>query len=230
MENPAPTTDTKSHKSKEIKSLRILCFGDSLTAGYSSYGNLHYPYAAQIRKELKKAFPATNVNVVVSGLSGDRVLAGQYLRRMKGMCATDHYPPYDWIIVLGGTNDLGWDERPDKVYDALKHVWKVALDTGSNVLALSVIEAEHTSGGVIERRTELNDLIARHSEDRWYYMDLCSAVPYFSMSEAMRERIWDDGLHLTMDGYEMMGDAIATSLIDLLHAVDKPVNAGSMKG
>lgn len=119
MENPAPTTDTKSHKSKEIKSLRILCFGDSLTAGYSSYGNLHYPYAAQIRKELKKAFPATNVNVVVSGLSGDRVLAGQYLRRMKGMCATDHYPPYDWIIVLGGTNDLGWDERPDKVYDAL---------------------------------------------------------------------------------------------------------------
>lgn len=61
-------------------------------------------------------------------------------------------------------------------------------------------------------------------------MDLCSAVPYFSMSEAMRERIWDDGLHLTMDGYEMMGDAIATSLIDLLHAVDKPVNAGSMKG
>ena len=49
-------------------------------------------------------------------------------------------------------------------------------------------------------------------------MDLCSAVPYFNMNEAKRGLIWDDGLHLTEDGYEMMGNAIAAHLIELLKA------------
>ncbi|KAL8770993.1 MAG: hypothetical protein Q9209_003412 [Squamulea sp. 1 TL-2023] len=215
MENAESTTEVNSPKSEVFTSLRILCFGDSLTAGYSSYGYSHYPYAAQIRKELKKAFPATEVDVVVSGLSGDCVVAGQFLRRIKGMCATGDYPPYDWVIVLGGTNDMAW-----------KDVWTVALNTGAHVLALNVLEAEHTSGGIIERRNELNGMIAQHSEDRWHHMDLCAAVPYFDMSETMRPRIWDDGLHLTMAGYEMMGEAIAAKLIELLHVADKPVNAG----
>lgn len=51
-------------------------------------------------------------------------------------------------------------------------------------------------------------------------MDLCSAVPYFSMDEAKQELIWDDGLHLTKEGYEMMGNAIAAHLIELLNSSD----------
>ncbi|KAL8724206.1 MAG: hypothetical protein Q9166_008084 [cf. Caloplaca sp. 2 TL-2023] len=229
MENAASTTDTDSPTNQGLKSLRILCFGDSLTAGYSGYGYFHYPYAAQIREQLKKALPATDITIDVSGLSGDRVIAGQYLQRIKGMTTKAKDSPYDWIIVLGGTNDLGWGEKSDSVYEALKEVWTVALDTGANVLALSVLEAAYTSGGAVQRRNALNSLIRQHSEDRWYYMDLCAAVPYFSMTETMRERIWDDGLHLTMDGYEMMGEAIATKLIELLHTVGKPVNVGKQK-
>lgn len=56
-------------------------------------------------------------------------------------------------------------------------------------------------------------------------MDLCEAVPYFNMDETVRERIWDDGLHLTMDGYEMMGHAIASEMLKLLDTVEKPINA-----
>lgn len=59
-----------------------------------------------------------------------------------------------------------------------------------------------------------------------HYLDLCAKVPFFAMKETMRDRIWDDGLHLTMDGYEMMGEAIATKLIELLSTIKKPVNAG----
>lgn len=57
-------------------------------------------------------------------------------------------------------------------------------------------------------------------------MDLCAAVPYFNMSDAQKPRIWDDGLHLTMAGYEMMGEAIAAKLIELLHVVNQPINHG----
>ncbi len=57
-----------------------------------------------------------------------------------------------------------------------------------------------------------------------HYLDLRAAVPYFDMSDFLRERIWDDGLHLTMAGYEMMGQAIAAKLIELLQVGEKPVN------
>ncbi|KAL8646726.1 MAG: hypothetical protein Q9226_006741, partial [Calogaya cf. arnoldii] len=90
-------------------------------------------------------------------------------------------------------------------------VWTVALETGANVLALSVLEAEHTGGDLIQRRNELNWMIAQHSEDR---------------CDTLKPRIWDDGLHLTMDGYEMMGEAIAARLIELLHVVEEPRNDG----
>lgn len=59
-----------------------------------------------------------------------------------------------------------------------------------------------------------------------HYLDLCAAVPYFTMNDTMRELIWDDGLHLTVDGYEMMGEAIATQLLELLNVVEKPLNIG----
>lgn len=54
----------------------------------------------------------------------------------------------DWLILM------------------LEKVWRVALDTGANVLVLSVPEAEYTSGTIVRRRKELNDLIAYHQEDR----------------------------------------------------------------
>lgn len=54
-----------------------------------------------------------------------------------------------------------------------------------------------------------------------YHLDLCAAVPYFTMNQTMRKMIWDDGLHLTMDGYKMMGDVIATKLLGLVNVVGR---------
>lgn len=47
-------------------------------------------------------------------------------------------------------------------------------------------------------------------------MDLCAAVPYFTMDKTLRRDIWDDGLHLTKAGYKMMGEAIGARMADLL--------------
>ena len=46
------------------------------------------------------------------------------------------------------------------------------------------------------------------------------------MDDNMRDKIWDDGLHLTKDGYEMMGDAIASRMMELLQECDDPKNGG----
>jgi lysophospholipase L1-like esterase len=52
-------------------------------------------------------------------------------------------------------------------------------------------------------------------------MDLCDAVPFFSMDQKLREEIWDDGLHLTKAGYKMMANAISARMIELLSGEEK---------
>lgn len=100
------------------KSLRILCFGDSLTAGYTKYGTAYYPYADHLRFHLEHMLSSSNINVDVDGFSGDQVSAW-YLQRMQRQCSQNSADPYDWIIIMGGTNDLGWGQQPETIYQNL---------------------------------------------------------------------------------------------------------------
>jgi hypothetical protein len=60
----------------------------------------------------------------------------------------------------------------------------------------------------------MTDLVPSPADS--HVFDLHEAVPYFSMSDANRERYWDDGLHLTPDGYDLMGQKIGIALVSLL--------------
>jgi hypothetical protein len=46
--------------------------------------------------------------------------------------------PYDWAIILAGTNDVSQNRVPKAVYAALQKVWAVPLSHGTKVLALSI--------------------------------------------------------------------------------------------
>lgn len=43
--------------------------------------------------------------------------------------------------------------------------------------------------------------------------DLHKHIPYHSATEDFRELIFDDGLHLTAEGYDLVGDLVADWLI-----------------
>ena len=195
------------------KSLRILCFGDSLTAGYTSYGWEFHPYADHLRVGLQHSLSTSDIEVDVAGLSGDQV-RGNYLRRIEGKCASTE-TPYDWIIIMGGTNDLAWGQEPEIIYKGLsksslrlhpapqqlciwrdiefgtlprcrgtalfstidivycivnwiitEEVWKVALDTGANVLGLNILEAEGSGDRENSERDSLNYKIVNHQQER----------------------------------------------------------------
>lgn len=99
-------------------SLRILCFGDSLTAGYTSGGWEFYPYADHLRVGLQHMLSTLDIEIDVEGRSGDQV-RGSYLHRIKAKCANTE-TPYDWIIIMGGTNDLAWGQLPPDIYEGLR--------------------------------------------------------------------------------------------------------------
>lgn len=47
-------------------------------------------------------------------------------------------------------------------------------------------------------------------------LDLLPKIPFHALSESDRDAYWDDGLHLTADGYDWMGGHIADGLLRIL--------------
>ena len=51
---------------------------------------------------------------------------------------------------------------------------------------------------------------------RSHVFDLHAAVPYFAMTDADRRKHWDDHIHLTPAGYDLMGTKVGMALVSLL--------------
>lgn len=68
------------------KPLRILCFGDSLTAGYHSWGTAYHPYSEMLESKLAAAFPNREVTVRENGMPGEVVTLGAFVPRLQDEC------------------------------------------------------------------------------------------------------------------------------------------------
>ena len=193
-------------------SLRILCFGASITAGLYRFGLAHHPYAIRLEARLKQGLPSTKIDIDVDAVSGDRVIGGTYFDRLRPRCSKTEKGAYDWIVIQGGGNDLGFGQTPEKIYEELRKVWKIALDSGARVMALTVTETSDRSARTRARYDALNRMIMGYREDRFHVADVCSALPW-PLEEIEQRRLWDDGLHFKTVGYDTMGDIIAAKLI-----------------
>lgn len=47
--------------------IRVLCFGASITAGWSSYGAHYYPYSARLSARLADQLPTSHFSIDVDG-------------------------------------------------------------------------------------------------------------------------------------------------------------------
>jgi hypothetical protein len=75
-------------------------------------------------------------------------------------------PFYDWIIILGGTNDLGYGRDANTIFNSLTPLWELASSHGANVLNLTVPECEVRNAALNMRRRELNDMMLNREADR----------------------------------------------------------------
>ncbi|KAG8528896.1 uncharacterized protein KY384_006585 [Bacidia gigantensis] len=160
----------------------------------------------------------SKIQVLIDGLPGDQVNVA-YMRRMKENLALAKKKPYDWIVIMGGTNDLGWGQQADVIFDNLKSIWSTALESGASILALNIIETARASDRMVAKRRELNEHILNHQANRFYAFDLWSVIRYTGVDKETRARIWDDGLHLTEEGYNIMGKAVAARLFEIIQGL-----------
>lgn len=203
--------------------LRILALGDSLTAGYYNHGWGHRPYATH----LKDLFESANISVDIDqrGVSGERVVPNM-VDRLRNFLKNE--PLYDWIIILGGTNDLADEVLGDKIFkQGLEPMYELCLNhapTKTKLVAMTVIENSYdipTNNDDKDRQvlnSMIRDYVAQtNDQERICLVDLDKGIPYHSASnDEERKQIWDDGVHLTPAGYDRMAvlifDAIKNKL------------------
>ena len=199
------------------KVIRILAIGDSLTAGYYDSGRSNHSYAIHLA-ELLSSSP-TPVEIDEKGISGEKVVPSM-ARRLQRLLSKSDSSPHDWIIILGGTNDLGYRGSAETVFhQGLKPMYEMVLDSSGKTCRLVVMTVIETGFALPDNRDDkprqdLNHLIrdysTNHTErDRIYLVDLDKDIPYHGL-QGSRERalIWDDLVHLKPAGYDRMATSI----------------------
>ena len=205
----------------------VICFGDSLTAGFQSPTKDHPAGRETPYGQFLQSFLGGAGQVRISGICGE--LTGEMVRRFQ-RDVLDHQPGY--VPILGGTNDLGWNASPSEIMANLIKMYEQTLAMGAVPIPVTVpsIRVEDASGSqegqewVAEhliRRSQMNKLIQDYAGSKDIAcVDLFAATadPESSQLAAIYS---NDGIHLTTAGYRLFAEQVAYILKPLL-AQDMP--------
>lgn len=194
--------------------LRVICFGDSLTAGFQSPTRENFqgqstPYGDWVQERLGAAG-----EVRTSGVCGE--LTGEMLTRFwRDVLA--HQPHY--VVILGGTNDLGWNGPPGEIMRNLVKMYEQTRAAGGVPVPVTVpsLRVEDAGGsregqewlaGHLARRRELNRAILTYAGTKHLTaIDLFTATAE-PESELLAPEYSNDGLHLSTAGYRLFADLV----------------------
>jgi lysophospholipase L1-like esterase len=192
----------------------IVCFGDSLTAGFQSPTADNPQGAETPYGQFLQELAGPSVRVSVSGLCGE--LTGDMAMRFRS-AALVHEPAY--VVILGGTNDLGWNATPAAILRNLLQMYELAAAAGVTPVPVTVPSirvsddlsseegrrwfAEH-----LDRRRQLNRLILRYAESKGLAAFDLFAATAEPETQQLAAQYSNDGLHLTTAGYRLMAERL----------------------
>jgi lysophospholipase L1-like esterase len=189
---------------------KIVALGDSLTLGETGFGLslvepvIAFPaYLGTLAEEyLRTRHSNLVVQVVNKGVNGD--LTSGMFERFPSDVADQRA---DYVIVLGGTNDIGWGLDLARIIHNLTSIYDAANRDGIGAVACSVPSLLGFDE-LIPPRLDLNRAMRKEAEKRKIpFLDLFTAT-----ADATENRLLEDyssdGLHLNSKGYERIGKYI----------------------
>ena len=188
--------------------MKIVALGDSLTVGENELSDsgqaTSYPKYLEtlVEEHLRNLQSDVKVNVLNRGINGD-LTSGMLERFSRDV--VDQKAGY--VIILGGTNDLGWGFDPVTISHNLTTIYDTALNTGIAAVACSVPSILGFDA-LIPPRLQLNRMIRTEAEKRSMpFMDLFTATADPQTNRLLEDNSVD-GLHLTTKGYQQIGKYI----------------------
>jgi len=201
---------------KQAKTLVFVAFGDSLTVGYQSPTEEDQwpepaPYTDFLGRKTeemlgRRGAAGIRVKFLNRGIVGE--LTDEMVARFGGDVLG--LQP-DTVIILGGSNDLGWGREPEHVASNLARMYDEALGHGIRPIACTVPSVLGFDEG-IKPRLRLNGLIKKLSADAGIIcVDLFAATS--DSAGRLREEYSNDGLHLNASGYEAVAESIFSGAV-----------------
>lgn len=175
--------------------MKIIAFGDSLTVGYLS------PFEATPYAEFLQPMLDPKTEIYVAGVSGETTddMLRRFDRQVIGN-APDH------VIILGGTNDLGWGISIDQIVANLARMYQSAQKAGITPIACAVPSLLGADEFIPPRRA-LNRRIQETAKERKIpFADLFT--PTADSAGRLLEKYSQDGLHLTPEGYRKIAHVL----------------------
>ena len=192
----------------------ILCFGDSLTAGFQSPTGDKPQGGETPYGQFLQDLTGPSVRVSVSGICGE--LTGEMAMRFR-RDVLQQQPSY--VVLLGGTNDLGWNAQPAEIMRNLVKMYESAQATQVVPIPVTVPsirvdvagggpDAEAWIGQHLSRRVRLNGLIQEYALAKGLpCVDLFTAT-IESTTGQLAAQYSNDGLHLTTGGYRLLAQLL----------------------
>jgi acyl-CoA thioesterase I len=185
-----------------IPSIRIVTLGDSLTTGYQSPGPDRFLGASTPYGEFLRGLMGDTAEVLIRGVNGE--LTGEMVLRF-GTDVISLKP--DYVVILGGTNDLGWGATPHDIMKNIGAMYERARGAGVQVVAVTVPSIRGLDQ-LIPPRLLLNRLIIEYCRNRSQ-----PCVDFFTATaepetQRLAERYSNDGLHLTTEGYRLLAEML----------------------
>jgi lysophospholipase L1-like esterase len=185
--------------------MKVVALGDSLTVGETGFSDsdesASYPkYLETLAKQhLSSLQSGVEVNVLNRGINGD--LTSGMLERFSRDVVDEKA---DYVIILGGTNDIGWGFDPAMIAHNLTTMYDTARNKGIVAVACSVPSILGFDE-LIPPRLHLNRIICTEAEKRSIaFVDLFTATAD-PQTNRLLECYSADGFHLNTKGYRQMG-------------------------
>lgn len=200
-----------------MRKVDFVAVGDSLTFGFISaysaskpYSDFLKEYADNFLKELGKK-DALQIRVVNRGVNGD--LTSNMLFRFR-QDVTDLKP--DYVIILGGANDIGCGYLVEKIFFNLQRMFETAMDNGIKPVGCTLPSILGWDEG-IQPRLELNRLLTDFCNRREIPCNDLFAATCDLETKRLRTDYSSDGLHLNISGYRKIAETVfEESIKDLL--------------
>jgi lysophospholipase L1-like esterase len=210
------TTTTKPNAS------RILCYGDSLTAGTTDDPFSLFPYAPHLEKALQE-HGKTNVLVRHRGLPGwTTQMLLEAADGPEGLRTTiKAAQPLVLVILLAGTNDLGYTSDASAIVNNLIRLHSICHDEGvPKTLAIGVPPSGYQSVNDDARKLAqtVNEQLQQYCAQNPTRMTYVEFPFEFSRSEG---NFAMDGLHFTPQGYKLFGESLVPSVESILDELEK---------
>jgi lysophospholipase L1-like esterase len=200
---------------KDSRQYRILCYGDSLTAGFCSKGKHFEPYGPFLARALQAA--GIECEVIVCGLSG--LTAQDMLRHLKSSSVEDitgqigrglaHFledeEHQDLVVLMAGTNDLAVDKPEARsVFERVRQLHEACHARGVPTVALTPaapLPARHRAA-----RLELGRLLAEWRRSTPGVVALADCEELVPRTSQRGRELWDpDDIHMNPEGSRTFG-------------------------